>query len=115
MHPHDRLTMMIVMPSFAERQDPYPPVRKGGGHFGMNGLYRSAIKACCPARTHQLLRDKSPVLNVWEPHTCEALLTNHVMWYTQTIRSAPPHTSAGNPPRAKSAANCPTTCHCHVD
>jgi hypothetical protein len=41
---------------------------------------------------HQLLRDWSPVLKLWLPHTCDAELTNQVMWYTHTARSAPPHT-----------------------
>eukprot|EP01023_Acetabularia_acetabulum_P004628 TRINITY_DN1196_c0_g1_i1.p4 TRINITY_DN1196_c0_g1~~TRINITY_DN1196_c0_g1_i1.p4 ORF type:complete len:129 (+),score=14.48 TRINITY_DN1196_c0_g1_i1:1099-1485(+) len=48
--------------------------------------------------THQLLRDKSPVLQVWYPHKCAAEFTNQVEWCNQAIRKAPPHTKAGNPP-----------------
>ena len=60
---------------------------------------------------HQLLRDRSPVLYCTLPHTWVAELTAHVMWYTHTMRSAPPHTTAGRPPRAKRAANW-ATCVC---
>ncbi len=42
----------------------------------------------------QLLRERSPVLYDWLPHTCDTELTAHVMWYTHTMRSAPPHTCA---------------------
>ena len=63
---------------------------------------------------HQLLRDKSPVLYVWLPHTCETELTAHVMWYTQHVRTQKPHTSQGKPPIAYIATACASTCHMYV-
>jgi hypothetical protein len=50
------------------------------------------------------------VLYACVPQQCDALFTNQVMWYTHTMRSAPPHTSAPSPPSAYSAASWPTTC-----
>jgi hypothetical protein len=49
------------------------------------GLHLCCSGECWP---YQLFRERSPVFQDCEPHTWEAELTNHVMWYTHTTRTA---------------------------